>query len=142
MLIFYVVPKMAFIGNRPVWHFNTNQDAISTPQPRNTIAGKSVVAGGTPNGSREGNIDVGSFTDPQKMARMAKEASIKSTPEAATALEISPCLRSLASISDLEQFFDVGYDSDGEIGQFSNLEDVEGFQIFDEQPAPQNPPET
>ena len=55
---------------------------------------------------------------------------------------MSPRLRSIANISNLEEFFDAGYDSDGELMPFSNLEEVEGVQIFDEEPAPQNPPET
>ena len=133
---------MAFIGNRPVGHLKTNQYALSTPQPRNTTAGKSIPEGVTPNRSREGNTDAGSSTDPPKMARMAKEAATKSPPVASISLEMSPRLRSIANISNLEQFFDAGYDSDGELGPFSNLEEVEGVQIFDEDPAPQNPPET
>lgn len=133
---------MVYIGNRPVRHHKTNQDAISTPQPRNTTAGKSIPEGGIPNPSRDENTDVGSSTDPPKMARMAKEAATKSPPVASISLQMSPRLRSIANISDLEQFFDAGYDSDGELGPFSNLEEVEGVQMFDEEPAPQNPPQT
>ena len=76
------------------------------------------------------------------MARMAKEAATKSPPVASISLQMSPRLRSIANISDLEQFFDAGYDRDGELGPFSNLEEVEGVQMFDEEPAPQNPPQT
>ena len=48
------------------------------------------------------------------MARMVKEAATKYPSVAAIALEMSPRLRSIANISELEQFFDAVYDIDGE----------------------------
>jgi hypothetical protein len=53
----------------------------------------------------------------------------------------SPCARNLADdMKRNRDRFDEGYDSDGEIGPFSNVLQDEGPQIFDEDALPNNQP--
>ena len=55
-------------------------------------------------------------------------------PATSVEVNVSPRLRNLHELSRMEHKFDEGCDSDGEIGPFCNLEDIEGPQIFDEEP--------
>ena len=43
----------------------------------------------------------------------------------------SPQVCDLTSISRMEDKFEIGYDSDGELGPFANMEDIEGEQMFE-----------
>ena len=46
----------------------------------------------------------------------------------------SPHQRNLGKLSQMEDKFNEGYDSDGEAGPFCSIEDIEGPQDFDEEP--------
>ena len=57
-------------------------------------------------------------------------------PMMEVAINISPHLRNLSNIKVLEKKFNDGYDSDGEIGLFKDMEELEGHQMHDEEDLP------
>ena len=68
------------------------------------------------------------------------QSKISTPPFRELVTEESPRLRNLANLCKLEDNFDFGYDSDGELGPFFDMEDVEGVQMFDEPVLGEEPP--
>ena len=77
---------------------------------------------------------------PLTMARMAKEATVKSPMQLQLTLKLVSAHKVLPT-SLIQSVFDVVYDIDGEIGPFSNLEEVKGIQIFDEEGVAEKSPD-
>ena len=80
------------------------------------------------------NSDTGTKDAPE-VAKMAPEDGSSTRPTAPIThvnTTQSPRARNLRNLQKLEESFGVGYDSDGEIGPFTNMEEVEGVQIFEE----------
>ena len=65
----------------------------------------------------------------QDSATMSKDTA----PVLPMNIAMSPRVRSLQRIHQLEETFEHGYDSDGECGPFVRMEDIEGDQIFVEE---------
>ena len=79
------------------------------------------------------NSDTGTKDAPE-VAKMAPEDGSSTRPTAPIThvnTTQSPHARNLRILQKLEESFGLGYDSDGEIGPFINMEEVEGVQIFE-----------
>ena len=77
------------------------------------------------------------------VARELRSTAKKNTPNEAPPATVavvevpkftSPHQRNLGKLSQMEDKFNEGYDSDGEAGPFCSIEDIEGPQDFDEEP--------
>ena len=65
---------------------------------------------------------------------MAKSPPAPAGPPKEITADLSPQVRDLSSIGAMEEKFELGYDSDGQNGPFVDMEEIEGVQIFDENP--------
>ena len=80
------------------------------------------------------NSDTGTKDAPEVAEMAPEDGSSTRLTAPVTHVDItqSPRASNLRNIQKLEESFSLGYDSDGELGPFTNMEEVEGEQIFEE----------
>ena len=88
-----------------------------------------VVDGSTTTANSAGSVAEAPVAEDEDNNNMA--GTITPSQPVTTYENISPHQRNLKSIQDLEERFDEGYDSDGQLGPFWGATTKEGPQLFD-----------
>ena len=102
---------------------DTHSDDTNVPEA--TIASEPTTP--TTDNKKSENVNKSSAT----RATMAKVPAATVGPPDEIETHPSPQVRDLTSMSRMEDKFEVGYDSDGKLGPFTDMENIEGQQIFD-----------